>query len=110
MDPVTLILTALVAGAAAGAKDTAAAAIKDAYTGLKAKVTARLARRKDGALVLARYEESPRAWEGPLSAELAAAGAGEDAGLVAAAQAVLAVADEPGWRAGKYTVQVSGGQ
>jgi len=110
MDPVTLILNALVAGVAAGAKDTASMAISDAYAGLKAKLKTLLANRKDGQLVLARYEESPQTWEVPLSAELAAAGADEDEGLVRAAQAVLSVADEPGWRAGKYTIQVSGGQ
>jgi hypothetical protein len=35
MDPVTLILTALVAGAAASVKDTANQAVKDAYNGLQ---------------------------------------------------------------------------
>jgi hypothetical protein len=110
MDPVTLILTALAAGAAAGAKDTASTAVKDAYAGLKAKIKTLLSRRKDGELVLARYEESPRTWEAPLASELAAAGADKDEGLVTAAQAVLSMADEPGWRAGKYTVQIHGGQ
>jgi hypothetical protein len=35
MDPITLIVTALAAGAAAGAKPTAEQAIKDTYAGLK---------------------------------------------------------------------------
>lgn len=35
MDPITIIVTALVAGAAAGLKPTAAQAVKDAYAGLK---------------------------------------------------------------------------
>jgi hypothetical protein len=38
MDPVTLIEVALTAGAAAGVKDTASSAVRDAYEGLKAKV------------------------------------------------------------------------
>src|ERR1700722_6846176 len=43
MDPVTLIVAALVAGAAAGLKDTASSAIKDAYNGLRGLVLRRLA-------------------------------------------------------------------
>jgi len=35
MEPMALILTALVAGATAAAKDTAGTAVKDAYNGLK---------------------------------------------------------------------------
>ncbi|MBD2494502.1 hypothetical protein [Nostoc sp. FACHB-280] len=35
MEPITLILTALAAGATAAAKDTAGTAVKDAYEGLK---------------------------------------------------------------------------
>jgi hypothetical protein len=35
MDPISLIIAALGAGALAGAKDTAGTAVKDAYQGLK---------------------------------------------------------------------------
>lgn len=35
MDPITLIVTALAAGAVLGVKDIASAAVKDASTGLK---------------------------------------------------------------------------
>ena len=89
MDSVTLILTALGTGIALGIKDTASAAINDAYEVLKGLVKKRLAGRRDGNLVLARYEESPETWEGPLSAELTASGVGQDAGLVAAAQLLM---------------------
>jgi hypothetical protein len=110
MDPVTLIVTALAAGAALGVKDTASAAVKDAYEGLKALVKRRFAGRRDGELVLARYEQAPQTWEGPLAAELTAAAAGADGELVAAAQALMGLADAAGSRAGKYHVVVSGGQ
>ena len=72
MDPVTLIVTALAAGAGVGMKDTASAAVTDAYTGLKALVKRRFAGHPDSELVLTRHEEAPQAWEGPLAAELAA--------------------------------------
>jgi hypothetical protein len=110
VDTVTLILTALAAGAALGVKDTASQAVKDAYGSLKALVHRRLAGRGDGELALARYEEAPDTWEAPLAKELTATGAGDDARLVAAAQALMALADAAGSQAGKYAVQVHGGQ
>ena len=43
MDPITLIVAALAAGAAAGLGDTASQAIKDAYAGLKGLIKRRFA-------------------------------------------------------------------
>jgi hypothetical protein len=110
MDPVTLIVTALAAGAALGLKDTASAAVMDAYRSLKRLVATRLAGRRDGELLLARNEEAPKVWEAPLAAELKAAGAAADPDLVAAAQVLMRLVDEAGSRAGKYSVQVIGSQ
>jgi hypothetical protein len=110
MEPVTLILTALAAGVALGMKETASAAVKDAYGGLKALVRRRLAASRDGELVLARFEEAPETWKDPLAVELTAAGADRDTDVVAAAQALMRLADAAGSQAGKYTVQVTGGQ
>jgi hypothetical protein len=110
MDPITLIVTALAAGAALGVKDTASSAVKDAYAGLKALVRKRLAGRPDAEVVLARHEQAPQTWQAPLTAELGEARADQDPGLVAAAQALMNLVDEAGARGGKYTVDVRGGQ
>lgn len=110
MDPVSLIVAALAAGAALGLKDSASAAVKDAYESLKVLVRKRLAVRKDGALVLARYQETPQVWEGPLVAELTASGAENDAALAAAAHALMLLADEERYRSGKYQVDAQGSQ
>jgi hypothetical protein len=110
MDPVTLIVTALAAGAGLGLKDTTSAAIKDAYGSLKALVARRLTGRRDGELILVRHAEAPEAWEAPMATELTAAGAAHDAGLVAAAQALMSLVDEVGSRSGKYAVQVHDAQ
>jgi len=107
MDPVTLIVTALVAGAAAGLKDTASSAIKDAYNGLKKLVRGKLADRPDGQLVLARHEQDPQVWNKPLVQELTAAGADDDPALVTAAQALMQLVDAAGSAAGKYRVSAS---
>jgi hypothetical protein len=70
MDPITLVVTALAAGAALGLKDAASSGVTDAYTGLKVLVRKRLSGRPDGDLVLARHEEAPGIWRAPLMAEL----------------------------------------
>jgi hypothetical protein len=110
MDPVTLIVTALAAGAASALQDGASAAVKDAYARLRAAVRKRLAGRPDGDLVLARHEAAPQTWQAPLTAELSEAGAGDDAALTAAAQALMELLDAAGSQAGKYAVVVSGSQ
>jgi hypothetical protein len=108
MDPLTLIVTALATGAATGVTEFASSAVKDAYASLRALVRKRLADRPDAELVLARHETSPETWQAPLVAVLAAAGAEHDADLVAAAQALMNLADDSGARAGKYTVDTRG--
>ena len=103
MDPVTLIVTALVAGAAAGMNNAASSAITDAYNGLKGLVRRKLAGRPDGEIVLARHEQDPQVWDKPLAQELNAAGAGDDPDVVSAAQALMQLVDAAGSAAGKYT-------
>jgi hypothetical protein len=110
MDPITLIVTALVAGAALGAQDTMSAMVKDAYTGLKNLVRKRLGGGPGAELVLTRHEQDPETWQPPLMAELAKTGADGDRDLIAAAQALLDLISEADRRTGKYTVDVRGAQ
>jgi hypothetical protein len=106
MDPVALIVMALGAGAGSAMQDGASDAMKAAYARLKALVKKRLTGRPAGELLLAEHEASPPAWQVPLADELSAAGARNDADLVAAAQALMGLFDEAGTRAGKYMVTV----
>jgi hypothetical protein len=110
MDPITLIVTALAAGAALGVQDTASAVVKDAYASLKALVKRRLGGSPGAEVVLARHEQAPEIWQAPLMAELAQAGADGDGDLIAAAKALLELAGEAGAGAGKYAVDVRGAQ
>ena len=110
MDPITLIVTALAAGAALGTQDTVSAMVKDAYAGLKALVKKRLGGGPAAELVLARHEQAPETWQAPLMAELAETGADGDRDLIAAAQALLDLVGEAEGRAGKYTADVRGAQ
>lgn len=110
MEPITLIATALAAGAALGAKETASSAMKDAYAGLKALAKRRLGGRPGTELLLAKHERVPEAWREALVAELAEAGADHDLELVAAAQALMNIVDAAGARAGRYKIDVRGAQ
>jgi prophage tail gpP-like protein len=110
MDPISIVVAALAAGAVAGVKDSASTAVKDAYTGLKELAARRLSRRPRGELVLTEHAEDPQAWEKPLAKELAAADAAADRDLVTAAQAFLSLIDEAGSRSGKYSVVAQNSQ
>jgi len=106
MDPITLIVTALAAGAALGVQDTASAMVKDAYAGLKALVRRRLGGDPGAEMMLARHEQAPDTWQAPLRAELTRTGAERDADLIAAARTLLDMVGE----SGKYVVNVRGAQ
>jgi hypothetical protein len=107
MDPVTLIVAALAAGAGAGVKDAAAEVVKDAYAGLKALVLRRVKDTPAGEVAVLEHEKDPEVWSAPLAKTLADAGADHDEHLIQAAQRLLQLADPPGARAGKYTVNVT---
>jgi hypothetical protein len=112
MDPVTLIVTALAAGASAGTlealKDEVRDAAKRAYAKLRGLAQRRVAGRPDGVLALERHESAPQKWESVLAGELTEAGAASDADLVAAAIALMELVDGAGARAGKYNVTIKG--
>jgi hypothetical protein len=114
MDPVTLIVTALAAGASAGVldalKDNAKDAAKAAYAKLRGLVRTRVAGNPGAELALAEHQADPENWAAPLKAKLTLVGAGDDAELVAAAQALMDLVDRAGAKAGKYHVTISGGQ
>jgi len=110
MDPVSVIVTALAAGAASALQDGASVVVKDAYAQLKTLAKMRFAGRPKGEQVLAEYEAAPKTWKGPLAAELSAAGAEGDAELVAAAQMLMSLVDEVGTQTGKYLITVHNSQ
>lgn len=86
MDPITIILTALVAGAAAGLKPTAEQVVKDAYEGIKA-----LIKRKYARVSVDNLEDDPasEARKSVVREDLQKANAGDDAELLLQAKAVL---------------------
>jgi hypothetical protein len=110
MDPISLIVAALAAGASAAVKDTAGQAVKDAYSGLKALVKRRLGSSEMAQEVVERHEQSPEVWEKPLEEELGKAGLADDEEVIRLAQELMAKQDPSGAAAGKYNVTISGGK
>lgn len=108
MDPITLIVTALAAGAALGTQDTVSAMVRDAYAGRKQLVRKRLGCRPGAEFILAKHGEAPETWHAPLVAQLAETGADGDRDLIAAAQAVLDLVGTTDGRTGRYIVGVRG--
>jgi len=106
MDPVTLIVTALAAGASSAVQDDARGAAKAALARLRALAKRRLAVRPGSEFVLKQHELTPAVYEKPLEHELGEAGAAADAELVSAAQELMKLLDERGAAAGKYTVTI----
>ena len=85
MDPITLILTALVAGTAKAAGD----AVPDAYKGLKALIQKKFAGKPVAEAMLDEHEKDPETYAAPLKKNLLEAGIDQDEEILKAAQALL---------------------
>jgi hypothetical protein len=71
MDPITLIVSALIAGAASAAQDTASNVVKDAYSSLKVLLQRRFRDKPAAETALAEAETDPDTWEKPLAKAVA---------------------------------------
>jgi hypothetical protein len=108
MDPLTLVVTALAAGATSGAGQAATTAVTDAYQALKRLVARRFTGKPAAEVALAEHETDPDVWRAPLAKQLAETGTAVDPAVLDAAQRLLTVLDAEGARAGKYTVDAGG--
>jgi hypothetical protein len=107
MEPISLILGALAAGAVAGAQATASEAVKDSYQGLRTLIQRKLADKPSAEIVLAKHEEKPEVWQEPLKAELIEAAADQDQAIINAAEKLMALVNQNPKQAamGKYINQ-----
>ena len=110
MDPVSVVLAALSAGATAAAQDTVSQAVKDAYAGLKMLVKKRFEKKPHAEMALAEYEHDPDTWEKPLQKSLVEAGVDQDEAIVWQAQQVLKLVNPQQASQGKYNVQIGEGK
>jgi hypothetical protein len=110
MEPISLILAALLAGVAKGAGESAAHAVQDAYVGLRDALKRRLAGKPAAEQAVEQYMQDPDAWKGNLEVHLKQAGADQDRAVLDAASSVMRLADPAGAGAGKYNVNLAGAQ
>jgi hypothetical protein len=111
MEAVELVVTALTAGAAAGLKDNATSAMKDAYATLLNVVRRRLAAQSStGAAIVDEHATDPDSWREALMAALTVTEAAYDQDVLAAARDLLTCIDAEGVRVGKYTVAIRDGK
>jgi hypothetical protein len=98
MDPITIIVSALAAGAAAGLKPTAEKAIKDAYEGLKSII-----QRKIGNVSVEALETKPdsKAKQDSVAEDLVAASANQDPEVMAQTKMLLDVLKKHEEKTGK---------
>jgi hypothetical protein len=109
MDPVSLVVAAIVSGASAALQESAGDAVKAAYARLKGLIGSRLRDDDAGRTALEHVEdEDAEAWTAPLESRLRKHMQDDDEELVLAAQELLAQVDPEGARSGKYTVTITG--
>jgi hypothetical protein len=104
MDPISLILAALGAGAIAATKDVAGTATKDAYEGLKALIKKKFAEqgKDDPSKIIEKFEKKPEVTKPLLEDELKEVGLEKDEAILKAAEAVMTKKDPEGASTGKY--------
>ena len=106
--PASIIVSALISGAAAVAKDTASQALKDAYNGLKALVKRRFLGTPVAEIALDEAERDSETWEKPLAKAV-----GEhacDKEILALAQQLLQLLQAQEASSGNYNVNIRQGQ
>jgi DNA-binding SARP family transcriptional activator len=104
----SLILTALTTGAAAGIKNNASQAVIDAYNGLKLLLQKKLSDRPTAEMALIEHEKKPDIWKAPLEEELKEIGADQDQDVIAAAQRLIKLVQPQQAAMGKYNIQTTG--
>jgi hypothetical protein len=115
MEPISLILAALGAGAIAATKDVAGTAVKDvagtavkdAYEGLKALIKKKFAEQGKGdpSTIIEKFEKKPEVTKPLLEDELKEAGLEKDEEVLKAAKAVMKQEDPKGASDGKYDLR-----
>jgi hypothetical protein len=109
MDPITLIVSALLAGALSGAQQTANDAIKDAYQGLKVLIQRKMTGKPEAEFIFSKFEEKMETWELPLKEMLIDITAEKDAEILIAAQRLLNLINPENGLSGKFHIDVDGG-
>ena len=107
MEPVSLIISALTAGAVAALQETAGTAVKDSYQGLVSLVKKKFDKDPKAVAALEGHAEDPSTWQKPLEKSIQESGAMEDKEILEAAQQLLELV-QPKKSSPKYDVKIDG--
>jgi hypothetical protein len=110
VDPVSLIVGALAAGASAGVRESASGAVRDSYQMLKRAVADRFAGHRRAETALAELETDPDISRVSLGEAVVRTGASADPVVVEAAKRLMQLLDVDGRRSVRGTVDVRGAQ
>lgn len=110
MDPLSMIVSAVVMGIAAAAKPVAAQAVKDAYSGLRALIVRKFGQPVSQAIEQVEQKPESEGHQMVLKEELEAAKADQDQELVEQAQKLLQLVQPQQVGMGKYNVQMGQAQ
>ncbi|MBU7586512.1 MAG: hypothetical protein KAF91_27225 [Nostoc sp. TH1S01] len=112
MEPISIIITALGAGAIAATKETAGTAVKDAYQGLKALIKKKFADqgKEDDSNIVDKHEKKldSEAFKALLKEELTNLGVDKDAEVIKLAQELLKQEKPEESAAGKHNTIFQG--
>ncbi len=101
MEPVTLILSALAAGAAKAAGDT----VPDGYKALKELIKRKFASKPQAEMVLEEHEKDPETYEVPLKKKLIEADVDKDEEIIKKAQELLKLANPEEAAKGTFNIK-----
>jgi hypothetical protein len=113
MDPVSMIVEALIAGASSALKDTAGKAVKEAYDGLKALLVKywkstdganEQAKETEAKVFLENLEEEPETFKPSFEKKLTKIMPNPSPDLIEQAQQLHKSLDSAGFEKGKYTI------
>jgi len=112
MDPISLVVAALVVGLTAGITDTAKTAVIDMYQAFKARLMPKVESNEDAKSALVALEKKPNSEGRQLAVkeELTSLEVEKDTELIRLAQTFLEQVDQKGTEAGKYVITIQNAQ
>lgn len=114
MEPVTMLVGALILGASEALKDTASQAVKDTYQGLKAAVIRSWQRKageneqiaQEAEILISNLEQDPETFRTPLEKKISSNIPEPSQEIIDKAKSLYELLDRPGFDTGKYNVTI----
>ncbi len=114
MEPVTMLVGALILGASEALKDTASQAVKDTYQGLKAAVIHSWNRKageneqiaQEAEILISNLEQDPETFRTPLEKKISSSIPEPSQEIIDKAKSLYELLDRPGFDSGKYNVNI----